>query len=188
MLALVAQAAPAMPQPSSKISTWFSTAFTTPTRAVVMTVARGRDTPLKNPSSAHSATPSGAPSMRGHQYSSASRSTAGSRPKGASRVPPCQPTTANSGSVAAAPHSPTQVAWPARQRRPAPSCWATKVCTPRPTPPTSITKKNTSQKIAAMPAIAVVEMWPTNQVSVRLITACRLLLTISGSASAAIAR
>ena len=55
-------------------------------------------------------------------------------------------------------------------------------------PPTSITKKNTSQKIAAMPAIAVVEMCPTNQVSVRLITACRLLFTISGSASAAIAR
>jgi len=55
-------------------------------------------------------------------------------------------------------------------------------------PPTSITKKNTSQKIAAMPAIAVVEMWPTNQVSVRLITDCRLLFTINGSASAAMAR
>ena len=39
-----------------------------------------------------------------------------------------------------------------------------------------------------MPAIAVVEMCPTNQVSVRLITACRLLFSISGSASAAIAR
>ena len=39
-----------------------------------------------------------------------------------------------------------------------------------------------------MPAIAVVEMWPTNQVSVRLMTACRLLLSISGNASAATAR
>jgi len=55
-------------------------------------------------------------------------------------------------------------------------------------PPPSITKKNTSQKIAAMPAMAVVEMCPTNHVSVRLITACRLLFTISGRASAAIAR
>ena len=71
MLMLVAQAAPAMPQPSSKISSWFSTTLTPATIAVVITVIRGRDTPLKNPSTAHSATPSGAPSMRGHQYSSA---------------------------------------------------------------------------------------------------------------------
>ena len=56
------------------MNSWFSTTFTRPTIAVVMTVTRGRDTPLKNPSSAHSATPSGAPSMRGHQYSSALRS------------------------------------------------------------------------------------------------------------------
>jgi hypothetical protein len=69
-IALVAQAAPAMPQPRSKMNTWFSTAFNTPTMAVVITVTRGRDTPLKNPSTAHNATPSGAPSIRGHQYSS----------------------------------------------------------------------------------------------------------------------
>ncbi len=45
-----------------------------------------------------------------------------------------------------------------------------------------------AEKIAAMPAMAVVEMCPTNQVSVRLITACRLLFTMSGRASVAIAR
>jgi len=38
---LVAHAAPAMPQPSSKMNTWFSTAFTIPTIAVVITVTRG---------------------------------------------------------------------------------------------------------------------------------------------------
>ena len=39
-----------------------------------------------------------------------------------------------------------------------------------------------------MPAIAAVEMWPTNQVSVRLMTACRLLFSINGSARARTAR
>ncbi len=92
------------------MNTWFSTAFTTPTIAVVITVIRGRDTPLKKPSSAHKATPSGAPSMRGHQYSSALRWTSGSRPNGSSSAPPYQPSSAKSGTVTAAPHRPTQVA------------------------------------------------------------------------------
>ena len=72
-----------MPQPSSKMNTWFSAAFTTATSAVVITVTRGREMPLKNPSTAHSATPIGAPSMRGCQNSSACRCTSASRPNGA---------------------------------------------------------------------------------------------------------
>ena len=34
-----------------------------------------------------------------------------------------------------------------------------------------------------MPATAPVEIWPTNQVSVRLMMACRLLLAMSGNVS-----
>ena len=39
-----------------------------------------------------------------------------------------------------------------------------------------------------MPATAPVEIWPTNQVSVRLMIACRLLLAMSGSVSCRTAR
>jgi hypothetical protein len=90
--------------------------------------------------------------------------------------------------VSALASSATQAAWLARVQRPAPFACAAKVCTAIPTPPNSMMNSSTTQYTAAMPAIAVVEICPTNQVSVRLITACRLVLSISGSASAATAR
>ena len=158
MLTLVAHAAPATPQPSSKMKTWFRTAFTTPTMSVVATVTRGREMPLKKPRMAQSATPSGAPSMRGRQYSRAFCSTSASSPNGLSRRAPAKANAAKTGSVPAAPQRPTHVACPARHLRRLPSYWATNVCTASPTPPSRHTKKKTSQKIAAMPAIAVVEM------------------------------
>ena len=88
-----------MPQPSSKMNTWFSAAFTIATSAVAITVTRGREMPLKNPSTAHSATPIGAPSMRGAQNSSARRWISSSRPNGATSQSPHQASAANTGAV-----------------------------------------------------------------------------------------
>ena len=188
MLTLVAQAEPAIPPSSSKMNSWLSTALMTATRPVVITAMRGREMPLKNPSTAQSATPSGAPSMRGCQNAMACSETSGARPKGANNSGPDQASKAKKGSVSALAVSATHVAWLARMRRRPPSACATNVCTARPTPPTSIRNSSTTQYTAAIPAIAVVEMWPTNHVSVRLITACRLLFSIRGSASIATAR
>ena len=188
MLTLVAQAEPAMPPSSLKMKSQLSTALITATSAVVITAMRGREMPLKKPSTAHSATPSGAPSMRGSQNASPCAETSGVSPNGPKMSSPRNASSAYSGSVSRLAHNATHVAWLARARRRLPSACATNVCTARPTPPISIRNSRTTQYTAAMPAIAVVEMCPTNQVSVRLITACRLLLSISGNASIATER
>ncbi len=46
---------------------------------------------------------------------------------------------------------------------------------------------STTQYTAPIAAMAEVEMWPTNQVSVRLTIACSPLFSMSGRASSAIA-
>ena len=85
-------------------------------------------------------------------------------------------------------HSPAQVTRAARTRCPAPYAWATSVCTAIATPPNSSTNTMTNQYTAPTAAMASVEMWPMNQVSVRFNTACMLLLRNSGAARAITAR
>ena len=101
MLTLVAHAEPAMPPSSSKMKSQFSAAFTTATRPVVITAMRGREMPLKKPSTAHNATPSGAPSMRGCQNAIACADTSGARPNGANSSGPDHASNAKKGSVSA---------------------------------------------------------------------------------------
>ncbi len=74
----------------------------------------GRPMPLKKPSTAHMATPSGPPSMRGCQNDSASCSVAGAMPKGPKMRGPLTASTANSGTVNNDAHSAVQVACDAR--------------------------------------------------------------------------
>ena len=94
MLAFVAHAEPAIPQPNSSTNSQLSNALTIATTPVVMTDTRGREIPLKNPSSAQAAMPSGPPSMRGRQNSIACRSTSGSRPTAPNIAPPAHASTA----------------------------------------------------------------------------------------------
>ncbi len=123
----------------------FSAAFTTATRPVVITATRGREMPLKKPSTAQSATPRGAPSMRGCQNAIACADTPGARPNGANNNGPDHASNAKKGSVSALAVSATQVAWLARVKRRPPSACATNVCTASPTPPTSIRNSSTTQ-------------------------------------------
>ena len=65
--------------------------------AVTNTVTRGRLTPLKNPSNAHTAAPNAAPETRGIQNEVASLSTCGSKSNGARMKWPDAPIATNNG-------------------------------------------------------------------------------------------
>ena len=134
-----------MPPSSRKMNTSFSTAFTRATSVLVITVMRGREMPLKKPRIAQSATPIGAPIIRGHQKATACCCTSASRPNGARIGAPRYANAAKNGTVIRAPHRATQVACPARQRRRLPTACATMVCTASPMPPNTITKNSTTQ-------------------------------------------
>ncbi len=94
MLTFVAQAEPAMPPSSTKMNSQLSTAFTTATISVVASATRGREMPLKKPVMAQSATPIGAPSMRGCQKAIACYDTSGASPNGAKIHGPSHASTA----------------------------------------------------------------------------------------------
>ena len=79
---LVAQAEPAMPQPSPKMNSWFSSALASVVTRVIHSVRRGRPMPLKNPSVAHTAAPTNAPPTRGSQKAAASCSICGVKAEG----------------------------------------------------------------------------------------------------------
>ena len=88
----VAQADPAIPQPSRKMKTWFRIALLKATTAVAIRVTRGRPMPLKNPSTAQVAAPKNEPATRGNQKSAAScsprdRARKASAPNGPQRPP-----------------------------------------------------------------------------------------------------
>jgi hypothetical protein len=55
---------------------------------VIRSVMVGRPMPLKNPRSDQTATPSGAPNMRGNQYASASSAVSAGRSNGANSLAP----------------------------------------------------------------------------------------------------
>ena len=122
-----------------------STALMIATRPVVITATLGREMPLKKPSTAHSATASGAPSIRGSQNAMACACTSGASPNGEYSSGPDHATRAKNGHVSALASSATHVAWLARVRRRPPSACATIVCTARPMPPISITNSSTTQ-------------------------------------------
>src|SRR5580693_2085393 len=92
---------------------WFSNALATATPNVMRKVTPGRPMPLKNPSKDHSATPSGAPSMRGPQYASAMSSVGAAMPKGASSQWPASASNTKTGTVNSDPQSASQVAFDA---------------------------------------------------------------------------
>ena len=80
--AVVAHAEPAIPQPSRKMNTSFSTAFRIASTAITSSVMRVRLMPLKKLVTAQAAMPTGPPSRRGSQYATASASISGASPKG----------------------------------------------------------------------------------------------------------
>ena len=185
---LVAHAAPAMPQPSRNISSSFNGALSSATVSIRPSVTRVRPMPLKKPDTAHSATASGAPSSRGHQYSTASASIAGASANGRSTSVPQAASSTNSGLIASATHSPVHSERAASWWRPAPWFWATSVCTPMPTPPSRKIAPRISQWIAPIAAVASVDNRPTYHVSVRFSAACTALLANNGAASRTTAR
>lgn len=65
------------------MKSWFSSTFAQVMITVMITVVRGRPMPLKNPSTPHTATPSGAPATRGTQKRAAVSSMCWLMPKGA---------------------------------------------------------------------------------------------------------
>ena len=90
-------------------------------------VMAGRPIPLKNPSTEYSAMPSGAPSIRGNQYSSARFSVDDGMPNGVKMLRPLSASRTNTGTVNSDAQSAVQVAWEARAKRRAPYDCATRV-------------------------------------------------------------
>src|SRR5690606_33771471 len=86
--AVVAQPAPAMPQPNRNMNNSFNSALSTAVMTAMTSVTRVRPMPLKKPVNTQYTTASGPPSMRGSQYSTASVSISGARPKGPSIADP----------------------------------------------------------------------------------------------------
>src|SRR5271168_1688426 len=109
-----------MPHPKSNMNAWFRNAFATATETVTHSVTVGRPIPLKKPSSDHRAMPSGPPSMRGNQYSSASPRVSWGMPKGEKIDEPDRQRMTNTGAVNRHAHKAVHTARDALAYRPAP--------------------------------------------------------------------